>query len=162
MLTTFISAIAQERGRYPVANMVGAYLRNHESTKFLLGDWLRALELSTLEDIQTKLDMFLHDEGPDHAAEDLIAAVDLMSSAEIGELTALTDKQIHERLFTWYESNMLEKLHRVGMVQLKETASLSRTRSVPPQFAPGVLEMLEQATVSNRIHSSAPTKGTPQ
>lgn len=125
MFDDFIAAISRERGRYPVANMVGDYLKDRKGSAFGLGTWLAGLDQESLEDVQLKLDTFLQAKGPDHAAEDLIVAVDLMSSAEAGSMVELTDKQIHARMFVWHEANLLEKLSRIGMVVINEPLRLS-------------------------------------
>ena len=141
MVAKFIEALREQRGRYPVANLAGDYLFHAHAQPFRLGDWLGLVGLSELEDIQCKLEQFLAGGGPDHAAEDLVTCVRLVSLAELGSDGALpqfTEHQTLERLQVWHEANMLEKLRRRGMVAFSEGMSIDPAVRRMPRFHSGV------------------------
>lgn len=152
MVVQYIQSLRKQRGRYPVSNLAGDYLFHAHTQPFLLGDWLGLMGLSELEDIQCKIEQFLAGGGPDHAAEDLVACVGLVSMAETGgqpESAGLTAEQTMQRLKGWHEANMLEKLRRRELVYL--TAGLSIDPAVPrgPRFhfsvAPALVERFATA-----------------
>ncbi len=133
MFDEYISELARYRGRFPVANLVGDFLKNKdEDSVFLLGHWLSSLDTPTLEDLQTKLDMLLGDDSADHAAEDLIAAVGLLSHAERGYPVELSAEDIRLRLIALFQCGLVEKLSRGGV------AKLTGTLSIDPDVAPPV------------------------
>jgi len=134
--TQFIHSLRPHRGCFVVANLVGDYLELHGERPFLLGDWLATLELAEMEDIQVKLDMLLAGGGPDHAAEDLVLAVRLLSAAELGvpECAGLSDTQTLQRLGAWHEANLLERLYRAGLVKLPFGLSVDPAVRRDPQF----------------------------
>lgn len=150
----FLDSIAKARGRYPVANLVGDFLKTWPRTRaFRLGVWLASLDLATLEDVQTKLDMFLGAEGPDHAGEDLLIAVDLLSCAEAGEPIELTDQDMKLRLLAWFEAGLLEKLSRHGLAKLHAPASIDPASRVQVS----VSEELKQQLADQAPASTLPT-----
>jgi hypothetical protein len=126
MVAQFIEALREQRGRYPVANLAGDYLANGPAQPYRLGDWLGLVGLSELEDIQCKLEQFLGGAGPEHAAEDLIACVHLVSMAEAGAAgkPRLGENEVVARLQVWHEANMLEKLRRRELVSFSEGLSI--------------------------------------
>lgn len=125
-LTQYIDALAAYPGRYPVANLAARYLADHGREAFLLGDWLGTLALSDLEDIQNKLEQLLADTGPDHAAEDLVSAVRLLTAAESGDdpFSDMAQTEMLARLHAWHAANLLEKLRRNHLVALPEGLSI--------------------------------------
>lgn len=154
MVAQFIEALREQRGRYPVANLAGDYLFHAHAQPFRLGDWLGLVGLSELEDIQCKLEQFLAGGGPDHAAEDLVACVRLVSLAEQGADGALpqfTEQQTMARLHAWHEANMLEKLRRREMVAFSEGLSIDPAVRRTPLFhadvAPALVERFAAACI---------------
>jgi hypothetical protein len=124
MLSDLASAVTNERGRYPVANLVCDFLRTMPPGPVVLGTWLETLDDFTLEDIQVKLDMLLRNEGPDHAAEDLTIAVTLLSESHLPPGQQLATSEVYRRLVAWHEANLLDKLRRKKLVVLHEALSL--------------------------------------
>lgn len=145
MFEDFIDNIAKARGRYPVANLVGDFLKTRSADgTFRLGAWLATLDQPTLEDVQTKLDMFLTSGGPDHAGEDLLIAVDLLSSAEAGEPVELSDLDMKHRLVAWFEAGLLEKLSRHGLATLHAPASIDPTKGPQATISESLLAQVAQ------------------
>jgi hypothetical protein len=142
----FIDALASHPGRYPVANLAGRYLADHFPDSFLLGDWLGTLALSDLEDIQGKLEQLLAGAGPDHAAEDLVSAVRLLTAAESGGdgFGDMSEHEMAARLAAWHEANLLEKLRRTHMVALPRGLALNPAVRHAPQFSATLAPALAQ------------------
>lgn len=133
--------------------MVNDFLVQRAPKRFRLGQWLQALEVEVLEDIQTKLDMFLSNTGPDHAAEDLILAVDLLSCAEERCEVQLTDKQIHHRLLVWFQGGLMEKLRRRGVARMTGELSIDPAQTMPVDLDEQLTQQILQAGSAPRRKS---------
>jgi hypothetical protein len=137
VVAQFIKTLQEQRGRFPVANLAADYLSHAHAYPFCLGDWIGLISLSDLEDIQYKLEQFLAGGGPDHAAEDLMMGVRLVSMAEAGangSVPHLSSSQVFARLASWHEANMLEKLRRRELVFLKAGLSIDPAVKRAPVF----------------------------
>jgi hypothetical protein len=139
-----LDELRTQRGRYPVSNLLGDYLKSHpRASQFKLGHWLASLDGETLEDIQTKLDQFLAGGGPDHAGEDLIVTVDLLTAAEMGKFAPAGD-DTKLRLLAWFEAGLMSKLSRAGLVRMTGVASIDPNVPCPVQVPPEVLQLFAE------------------
>lgn len=135
MVAQLIEALRAYRGRYPIANMAGDYLELHGQSAFRLGAWLAQLDIEELDDIQLKLEQFLHGQGPEHAGEDLVSCVRLLSLAEAGGRSEELDStQMWKHLNGWHEANLFEKLRRRALLELAEPLSIDPSVRRATQF----------------------------